>query len=476
MSEKLDLLDMPEGRKGAGLAYCAPEIARRFMRKEKIHKKGLTKSFPDERAGTRRIQAFWNVQNSMCSGNWKKQYQNTHCEPYLREAAFRWLVSSCRSLDAIDAYTRRLAKWIGWSGKRSLSAQVYTSPGEVSEFLHRLEADGFAPRTIVHHRDVLRSWFRWLYDRDLIHRTPITRDILRGWRVDHQSVKKANGRRQSLSLAEAQQVARWCLTTATPEAGLSVMLQMVGGLRSDEVAHLERRHIVEREGIVTLTVPGKGNKSRQLVLEPAVVAAWHRYLRRRRRQGERGPLLVRPGGGHYDRRQVQRWAKQAAAIVGRKTDISSHDLRKTALTLLVEAGADLASVRDIAGHSDLRLTERCYVTRKPALDVTTGVQAPDAQGGTVNPTHPPLSRANPGEGDSRPEASPRADIPLRSDCGLERAARAAPQPAGPPSPPLPGEGGALGNQRPLPDRKFPETTQEHPPATGPAAPAGGAAW
>jgi site-specific recombinase XerD len=476
MSEKLDLLDMPGGRKVAGQPYCSADIALRFMRKEKIHKKGLTKSFPDERTGARRIQAFLNVQNTMSSGIWKNQYQNTHCEPYLREAVYRWLVSSCRSLDAINAYTARLAKWIAWSGKRSLSAQVNTNPGDVSEFLFRLEADGLAARTIVHHRDVLRSWFRWLYDRDLIHRTPITRDILRGWRVDHQAVKKANGRRQSLSLAEAQQVARWCLTTAQPEAGLSVMLQMVGGLRSDEVANLERRHIVEREGIATLTVPGKGNKSRQIVLEPAIVAAWHRYLRRRRRQGERGPLLVRPGGGHYDRRQVQRWAKQAAAVVGRANDISSHDLRKTALTLLVEAGADLASVRDVAGHSDLRLTERCYVTRKPALDVTTGVQPLGPPTAPAIPTQSRLAGVELKSGDSRPSAPHPSDTPRQGDACLQRISRPPHRPAGPPSPPTPDEGGALGNQRPLLDRKFPKLPQEHPPVVGAVSPAGDGAW
>lgn len=474
MSEKHDLLHATGSAKAVKPPQCTAEIARRYMRKEKFDKRGSITAPPDVGNGDRRLLAWCLVDERL--GLSAPTSQRT--EPILRHAAYRWLVSSCRSRDSMMAYAGRLQVWIAATGKRSFSMQVNTSADDVSSFLFALEAEGKAPRTIVHHRDVLRSWFHWLYDRDYIHRTPITRDLLRSWRVDHQAVRKANGRRQSLSLAEAQKVARWCLTTATPEAGLSVLLQMVGGLRSDEVARLERRHLVEREDIVTLTVVGKGNKSRQIVLEQPVVAAWHRYLRRRRRQGERGPLLVRPGGGHYDRRAVQRWAKQAAAVAGRPVDISSHDLRKTAITLLVEAGADLASARDVAGHSDLRLTERCYVTRKPALDVVTGVGATDAgQPKQVNPTQPQPTRAKSREGDSRAIDALRSDTPLSPECGLGQPTSLPPRPAGPTPPPIPGEGGALVNPEALPARKNPKMPQGHAPATGVVlSDAGGVAW
>lgn len=471
MSEKYDLLHMRGGQKAGKPPVCSAEIARRYMRKHKCYKRGLTWTPPAVENGDRRLLA-WSLIDELLG---QSAPISQRAEPFLRDAAYRWIVSSCRSRDSMQAYARRLRAWVIATSKRSLSMQVNASPDDVSDFLFALEADGKAPRTIVHHRDVLRSWFHWLYDRDFIHRSPITRDLLRSWRVDHQAVRKANGRRQSLSLVEAQLVARWCLTSAAPEAGLCVLLEMVGGLRSDEVARLDRKHLVEREGIATLTVVGKGNKSRQIVLEPVVVAAWHRYLRRRRRQGERGPLLVRPGGGHYDRRQVQRWAKQAAAVVGRPVDISSHDLRKTAITLLREAHADPNDVRDYAGHSDVRLTERCYVTRRPPMDQTTGVGTGATVAECVDLTTSPRSRANSNKGDSRGGSALCHHIPIRLESGLERAPRHPPQPTGPPSPPLPREGGALGNPEALSGRKFSKLDQEHPPASGPPV-AGGAAW
>jgi site-specific recombinase XerD len=40
------------------------------------------------------------------------------------------------------------------------------------------------------------------------------------------------------------------------------------------------------------------------------------------------------------------------------TDFKRHDLRHDAATNMVESGANLIEVRDILGHSDIRMTQR----------------------------------------------------------------------------------------------------------------------
>lgn len=308
------------------------------------------------------------------------------CELYLRDALYRWLLTTCRSPASWSTYAARIWRWAAASGRRSLSAQVDASPRAVSDFLYGLESGGLGPRSVVSHRDALRSWYAWLFDRELVHRSPITRDLIRGFRVDHARIQKADGTRQAFTESEAQGVALWAFTVASPEAGASVILQLTAGLRSAEVAALDRRHLTQHPDpanptrqIWTLTVPGKGQKQRRIVLEQIAVDALSRYFEARRLTGDRGPLLLVRGGGRPSVRQVQRWAKDAAAAVGREDIISSHDLRKTAATLLGERGADLRQIQGLLGHSNLTTTTRCYVVRPRPLTTTTGIQIPKAK-------------------------------------------------------------------------------------------------
>jgi site-specific recombinase XerD len=360
-------------------ARCTAETARRYRNRE-----GDPESFQRATTGQageggedRRSQVAATVWH-LFGPRHADQPKALACEPYLRDALYRWLLTTCRTPAAWGTYAARMWRWVAASGRRSLSNQTETTARAMSDFLYDLERGGLSPRSVVSHRDALRSWFAWLFDRDLIRRTPVTRDLVRGFRVDHAQVLKADGTRQAFTPDEAQRVADWCLSIAAPEAGVSILLQLTAGLRSAEVAELERRHLVEREvdgaAFWTLTVPGKGKKQRKVALEPIVVEAVRRYFARRRLTGDRGPLLINRGGGKLSPRQVQRFAKDAAKAVGREDIISSHDLRKTAATLLRKRGAELWQVKDLLGHSSIVLTERCYVTDKPPMNATTGIE------------------------------------------------------------------------------------------------------
>jgi integrase/recombinase XerD len=376
MSGNYKLLDMPTQVNAANRPRCTAEIARIYRSKEGMPGASENAIRPAENDRRARIRI---VVATLFGQRTSDTPAALGCELYLRDAIYRWLLTTCRSPDSWSSYATRMWRWITETGRRSLSAQTDTSARVVADWLYALEAEGRALRTIVTYRETMRSWFTWLFERDLIRRSPVTRDVRRLHRIDRGAVRKANGRRQVLSSAEAARVAAWALREASPEAGLSVLLQLTAGLRSLEVARLERCHLVDRDGLVTLTVTGKGTKTRSVRMEPIAVQAWRRYLGARRRQGDRGPLLVAPGGGHYTRRQVQRWAKEAADVVGRQVEISSHDLRKTAATRLLNNGADLKQVQDLLGHASSDTTLDCYVVDRLPMTVTTGIEPTEKQ-------------------------------------------------------------------------------------------------
>lgn len=326
--------------------------------------------------------------------------RGSRTDAYLADAVARWLLARCRSEASRDAYLATICRWLCWAphGHRRLTLveQCRAQATEVTEWLSHMEdQEALAIRTIVRHREALRSWYGWLCDLKLLSGgIPFDRATTRLWRVQHNSIRRGDGTRQALTQDQAQRLARWCLTVAPPATGFGILLQTVSGLRSWEVANAERARLVEtpnvsiiptdmkgsdtfecREAspIVTLRVHGKGDRFRTVVLEDVVVQAWQRYQASHRLQGSRGALIAAGrGGGHVTAQTVQRWAKQGLAAAGRP-DLSSHDLRRTAVTLLVERGATLLQAQQLLGHSSIELTSRCYVVRPRPLTVTTGI-------------------------------------------------------------------------------------------------------
>jgi site-specific recombinase XerC len=368
MSDKYRLLDMHTNPNTTKRTRCTAEIAQKYISKEG-HPKPLSETISKLPAADARHQVAVVISDAFGS-------VGLGCEPYLLAALYRWMLGRGRTGDTWTTYSARMCRWVRETARLSLSAQTATTPSSVSDFLFGLQALGLSERTIASHRDVLRSWFGWLEDRDLVHRSPLSREIIRAFRVDQDRVEKADGSRQALVLNEAQRVAEWALREAAPVAGLAVLLLVSASLRSSEVAALERRHLVEQEGVWYLTIPGKGKKSRRIQLEAVAVAAWQRYELASRLQGNRGPLLRAPDGGHYCTRQIQRWAKAAALVVGRSDSIASHDMRRTSLTLLVENGGTLQEAQRQAGHANIQTTVRCYVVRNRAMTARTGIEIP----------------------------------------------------------------------------------------------------
>ena len=131
------------------------------------------------------------------------------------------------------------------------------------------------------------------------------------------------------------------------------------GLRVSEVASMRVRDVVGRS---FLTVDGKGNKQRAVPLSSGVKRALDRYLAGPRDQllGGRASdrLWIGVRGGDLSTRGIRRIAKDRLGSF-------PHALRHSFATHLLENGADLRSVQDLLGHSELATTQiYTSVTRK----------------------------------------------------------------------------------------------------------------
>lgn len=148
-----------------------------------------------------------------------------------------------------------------------------------------------------------------------------------------------------------------------------VVLELLygSGLRLSELHGLDRAAIDGKGRLIR--VFGKGAKERIVPLTESALRAIHRYEPRRREVTEpsQDALLVNAAGGRLSRRSIQSAVREALDKAAGARGLSSHALRHTFATHLMEAGADLLAVKELLGHVSLSTTQIYTHTSKERL-------------------------------------------------------------------------------------------------------------
>ncbi len=150
------------------------------------------------------------------------------------------------------------------------------------------------------------------------------------------------------------------------------------GLRVSELVALDVDDINLKTG--EFTVVGKGGKARIVYLSDAAKEWIRRYLSTR--HDDFKPLFLRYSGKNMDdndsegeslrlsARSIQRMVKKYTLRAGIAIDATPHTLRHTFATGLLSEGADLRSVQELLGHSDVSTTQiYTHITDKKLKDV-----------------------------------------------------------------------------------------------------------
>jgi len=168
---------------------------------------------------------------------------------------------------------------------------------------------------------------------------------------------------RALGSGEVAAILAACSSDPTPagarDAALFVCMYP-GGLRRDEVAGLDLEDYDQETGALTVR-HGKGNKARTTYLVNGAMHAMGDWLGIRGE--EQGPLFwpINKGGRLQPRRMTNQAVYNVLAKRGEQAgvkDLSPHDLRRTVISDLLDAGADIATVAKLAGHESVNTTQR----------------------------------------------------------------------------------------------------------------------
>jgi hypothetical protein len=241
-------------------------------------------------------------------------------------------------------------------------ADPMTFPWSSLTFAHtaairsKLTEVGYAPKTGNKILSALRGIIKMSFRLGLIDADQMARAIS----VEHvRGSREPKGR--SISAGELRALFRVCdpkTAIGCRDAALLGLLY-AGGLRRAEVVALDLEHLDVSSGAVR--VLGKGNKERTIYISNGALDAVKAWVGHR--GDEAGPLLqaVRKGGrvlGHRlsDEAVAERlaWLAERAGVAG----FSPHDMRRTFVGDLLDAGADIAVVQQMAGHASPTTTSR----------------------------------------------------------------------------------------------------------------------
>lgn len=131
------------------------------------------------------------------------------------------------------------------------------------------------------------------------------------------------------------------------------------GLRITEAIELNFNDINFDKGYIN--VVGKGNKERIVPMGEEAVRLLKKYSRTSRNRiiGKRESdyLFISKKGSKLNRKSVWRLLKNYVARTRINKNITPHTLRHSFATHLIENGADLRSVQELLGHTDISTTQ-----------------------------------------------------------------------------------------------------------------------
>ena len=223
---------------------------------------------------------------------------------------------------------------------------------KVSQYIDHLMRKRLMPKTINCHANSVRQFYHYLREEEHL-------SIVNPVRQSH-AVKMSKPLPKHL---RDEQVDVFFDVVKGYRDRAMFMLMLRCGLRVEEVAHLSLGVLDFKQRKIIIE-DGKGSKDRIVYMSNDAFLALAGYLRVRLPSKSKKIFLVEKGtctGTPISIRGIQKRMEYYAGKA--KLRVSCHHLRHTMATQLLNADADLCTIQDLLGHSNVRTTQRyCRVS------------------------------------------------------------------------------------------------------------------
>jgi integrase/recombinase XerD len=221
----------------------------------------------------------------------------------------------------------------------------------VIAYLLQLQKKGRATSTISRNLASIRSFYQYLYKKKVIDIDPTTE--LESPKVEKKLPQILSTQEVELLLDQPK-----CLDLKGIRDKAMLELLYATGIRVSELISLNLNDINLDLGYL---ICNKGSRERTIPIGSISITAVHEYLNKSRKfllqDADDEALFVNINGRRLTRQGFWKIIKHYKNQANINKDITPHTLRHSFAAHLLENGADLRSIQEMLGHSDISSTQ-----------------------------------------------------------------------------------------------------------------------
>lgn len=268
---------------------------------------------------------------------------NNYIEDYIKYL----IIDKKYSLNTKESYKKDLYELYLFTNKKDITK---LSKEDILKFL-KANKDSKSDKTLAHFLTVFREFYKYLEKENITNNNPTDNIELPKLR---KSLPKV------LSIEEIDDILDISLNTKYDYRNKAMLeLMYATGIRISELINL-KIHDVNISNC-TVKVMGKGNKERIIPIGDYAIKYLEIYINEYRslliKKEKSDYLFLNSRGTLMTRQAFFKIIKEIARNKNIKTDFSPHTLRHSFATHMLENGADLRSIQELLGHSNISTTQ-----------------------------------------------------------------------------------------------------------------------
>jgi integrase/recombinase XerD len=255
------------------------------------------------------------------------------------------------SANTIASYMRDIRQYSEWLQLHEGIDVVDAQQLNISNYLAYLEENGRSGATLSRCLASLKNFYSYVVSAGFIEATPVTE--IRVERGEKKIPQILTGREIELLLSQPV-----CVDAKGYRDKAMLEVMYATGIRVTELIDLNIFDVNLELGIIKCS---GSKKSRAIPLYPAALRALTNYLDTVRSSMLADPqeeaLFVNVGGVRMSRQGFWKILKHYQNTAHIEKEITPHTLRHSFAVHLLENGADVGSVQELMGHSDISSTQ-----------------------------------------------------------------------------------------------------------------------